>query len=126
MFDPLVLNVRGAPFCPGIDAFAPRGSAADVSKSWCGGRPSCPPGRRHGPEEGGTVHAAGSLRASATQWSGTSRRSGPCELSAMNPSVGPGSSNAVTARPADLRARKCHESGLRPNPVGGIRPDGGG
>ena len=43
----------------------------------------------------------------------------------MNPSVGPGSSNAVTARPADLRARKCHESGLRPNPVGGIRPDGG-
>jgi hypothetical protein len=44
----------------------------------------------------------------------------------MNPSVGSGSSNAVTARPADLGARECHESGLRPDPVGGIRPDGGG
>ncbi len=44
----------------------------------------------------------------------------------MDPSVGPGSSSAVTARPADLGARKCHESGLRPDPVGGIRPDGGG
>jgi hypothetical protein len=43
----------------------------------------------------------------------------------MDPSVGSGSSNAVTTRPAGLRARKCRESGLRPNPVGGIRPDGG-
>ena len=40
------------PFCPGIDAFALRGPVVDVSKSWCGGRPSCPPGRRHDPEEG--------------------------------------------------------------------------
>ena len=54
----------------------------------------------------------------------TGRRYGPCELSAINPSVGSGSSNAVTARPADLRARKYHESGFRPNPVGGVRPDG--
>ncbi len=37
----------------------------------------------------------------------------------MNPSLGSGSSDAVTARPADLRARKYRESGLRPNPVGG-------
>ncbi len=49
----------------------------------------------------------------------------------MNPSVGSGSSNAVTARPADLRARKYQESGLRPNPVergkhdGGVKHDGG-
>ena len=43
----------------------------------------------------------------------------------MNPSVGSGYSGAVTAGPADLGARKCHESGLRPNPVGEGRPDGG-
>jgi hypothetical protein len=28
-------------------------------------------------------------------------------------------------READLRARKYHEGGLRPNPVGSIRHDGG-
>ncbi len=83
-----------------------------------------PLGRRHGPEEGAPF-TAGGLRASATQWNGTSRSNGPCEPSAMDPSVGSGSSNAVTARPAGLRARKYRESGLRPNPVGGIRPDGG-
>jgi hypothetical protein len=44
----------------------------------------------------------------------------------MNPSVGSGSSNAVTARPADLGARKYHESGLRPNPVERGKHDGGG
>ena len=44
----------------------------------------------------------------------------------MDPSVGPGSSNAVTARRADLGARKCYENGLRPDPVGGVKHDGGG
>jgi hypothetical protein len=117
----------GAPLSRlGFDAFAPRGSAADVSKvskSWCGGRPSCPPVGAMAPRRG-TVHA-GSSRASATQWNGTSRRNGPCEPSAMDPSVGFCSSDAVTARPADLRTRKRHESGLRPNPVEHGRPDGG-
>jgi hypothetical protein len=76
------------------------------------------------PRGEGTVHA-GSLRASATQWNGTSRRNGTRVPSAMDPSVGSGFSNAVSARPADLGARKCHEGGPRPNPVGGIPHDGG-
>ena len=42
------------------------------------------------------------------------------------PLRGPGSSDAVTARPADLGARKRHESGLRPNPVERGKHDGGG
>ncbi len=59
-------------------------------------------------------------------WRSTSR---PCP--SMSSSVRTlrglrGSSNAVAARPADLRARKYHESGLRPNPVERDKPDGGG